>query len=99
METAQSSAVNSLLQMHDPLTHSPLNVQSLGQSFLMMFVKKDGSFCSSSLLSLIFEERFLPTIPPHSLIIKDTADVAYVVSPVALKERSVNVQSRVTTWT
>ena len=65
MDTAQSSAVNSLLQIHDPLTHLPLNVQSLGQSFSMMFVNKDRSFCFSSLLSLIFEERFLPTIPPH----------------------------------
>ena len=93
MDTAQSSAVNSLLQMHDPLTHLPLNMQSLGQSFSMMFVKKDGTFCFSSLLSLILEERFLPTIPPHSLIIKETADVAYEVSPVALKEKKVLMYS------
>ena len=93
MDTAQSSAVNSLLQIHDPLTHLPFNVQSLGQSFSMMFVKKDGTLCFSSLLSLIFEERFLPTIPPHSLIIKETADVAYEVSPVALKEKKVLIYS------
>ncbi len=83
VEIAQSLAVYPLLQMHEPLTHLPLKVQSFGHRSLTMSVSIEELAGFSPTPSLTFEDRFLPMIPPHSFISKEIAEIAKDVSPVS----------------
>lgn len=76
VEIAQSLEVNPWLQMQDPLTHFPLKVQSFGHRRSATSDRKEESSDFSSLLSFKREDRFLPTIPPHSFRSKEAADIA-----------------------
>ncbi len=82
-DIAQSFAVYPLSQMHEPLTHLPLNVQSFGQSRSAIPDSMEELSGFSPLLSFIYEDRFLPAISPHSFISMETAEIANDVSPVS----------------
>lgn len=83
VDTAQSWAVNPLLQMQEPLTHLPLKVQSLGHSCSTMSDTRGELAGFSSLVSFTYEDRFLPTIPPHSFNSIEATEIAKDVSPVS----------------
>lgn len=73
--------------MQEPLTHFPLKVQSFGHRCSTTSNRKGEISDFSPLLSLTREDRFLPTIPPHSFKSKEAADIAQEASPVSYKER------------
>ena len=81
IDMEQSFAVNPWLQMQVPLTHLPLEVQSLGHKFSTISEISGGISGFSSLLSLTYEDMFLPIISPHSFISNVTAEKANEVSP------------------
>lgn len=80
-DIAQSLAVNPLLQMHEPLTHFPLKVQSFGHSLSARSERRE-FFGFPSPLSFANEDRFLPAISPHSFNSTATVEIAKDVSPV-----------------
>ena len=73
------------------LTHLPLNVQSLGHKFSTISDISGGISGSSSLLSLTYEDMFLPIISPHSFISNVTAERANEVSPVSWNIKKIHV--------
>lgn len=85
IDAPQSLAVKPSLQMHDPLTHLPLKVQSFGHNISTMSDRSEGisGAAASPLLSFAREEIFLPAISPHSFIITVTIEIANEVSPVS----------------
>lgn len=85
VDIAQSWAVNPSLQMHEPLTHFPLKVQSFGHSRSTISDTREELLGSSPLLSFTCENRFLPATSPHSLISTEATEIAKEVSPVSYK--------------
>ena len=81
MDIEQSFAVNPWLQIQVRLTHLPLKVQSLGHKFSTISEISRGISGFSPLLSLTYEEMFLPIISPQSFISNVTAERANEVSP------------------
>lgn len=75
VDIAQSLAVNPLLQMHELLTHS------FGHSLSARFERRE-FFGFPSPLSFAYEDRFLPTIAPHSFNSTAAVEIAKDVSPV-----------------
>ena len=81
VDIAQSLAVNPLSQTQEPLTHLPLKVQSFGHSLPTMSDRRELSGFALP-LEFVYEDRFLPTIPPHSFNSTATEEIAKDVSPV-----------------
>ena len=79
----QSSAVQPLSQRHDPLTHLPLNAQSLGHMIFAIWSNIVG--ISTSVWSVTLNVIFRTTSSLHSLIKRETAPMAKERSPVYCK--------------